>query len=116
MTLAEIVINAFKTSGAKFTPLVLNQLLSYSIISKDKTKVENALKDFYQTYNNDKNFFADIPYAYANVSNCYALLQDKDKTLEYLNLAKSKQWDISYVKTMEDYKFLSNDKEFLSLF
>ncbi len=103
-------------SGAKFTPVVLNQLLSYSIISKDKARVESALMDFYGVYNNDKNFFTDIPYTFANVSNCYALLQDKDKTLEYLNLAKSKQWDISYVKNMEDYKFIAGDKEFLSLF
>lgn len=113
---SETVINSYKNSGAKYNPVVFNQLLSIVIFSKDKAKVENALKEFSEIYSSDVSFFNEIPYAFANVSNCYALLQDKSKTIDYLKLAKGKQWDISYVKTMEDYKFISSDPDFLSLF
>ena len=113
---SETVIKAYIASGAEVTALILNQLLSAAIISKDKTRIENALKEFNKTYEKDKNFFNEVNYTFANVSNCYAVFQDKNKALDYLKLAKNKSWDISYVKTMEDYKFISSDPDFLSLF
>lgn len=113
---SDVVISAFEASGADLTALIINQILSIAIISKDKTKVEVSLNDFLPVYDKDKNFFDTVTYAFANVSNCYAMLGDKNKTLEYLNIAKSKQWDISYVKTMDDFKFIAADAGFLSLF
>lgn len=113
---SDFVLNAYKSSGAELTPLILNQILSVSIISKDKSKIENAVKEFSAVYDKNQNFFNEVNYTFANVSNCYAVFGDKTKTIDYLKLAKSKLWDISYVKTMEDYKFISSDPEFLSLF
>lgn len=113
---AEIVVNKYRASGSPMTQSIIYEGISAAIISKDIERVKKAIKEFDEYYNKDNTFFNGYSYVYANISNCYAMLRDKNKTLEYLNMAKTNGMDINYVKDMDDYKFLSEDQGFKNLF
>ena len=113
---AEVVVNKYRDSGMPMTQSIIYEGISAAIISKDIERVKKAIKEFEKYYNKDNTFFNGYAYVFANISNCYAMLGDKDKTIEYLKMAQANGMDINYVKDMEDYKFISGEQEFKDLF
>jgi tetratricopeptide (TPR) repeat protein len=113
---SEKILNKYTEGGYTLTPAIIYEMLSTAIISKDTAKMEAALEVFFEFYNKDNTYFDACNYAFANVSHCYALLKNADKSIEYLNTAVAKGWNISYVKDMEDYSFIAKDERFTRLF